>query len=656
MKQGMMIVMKTAVMEFIRKHTLIHKDGTVLIAVSGGPDSMALLHFFHSIRKEWNLKLIAVSVDHQLRGEESQHDLLYVHKMCTLWGIEFYGTSVNVPSYKQKEHIGTQVAARNMRYHVFEKQMQHYHADCLALGHHADDQAETMAMGLAKSASPRVLAGIPVKRPFACGHIIRPFLSVTKAEIEKYCKEHHIIPRRDPSNDETDYTRNYFRKHLIPMLKQQNGNIHTTVQKLSEALHEDNLFLTEEAEKWIDKYVYFDRKKKQASFDINVYQSHPIALQRRSFHLILNYLYDELPKDLTYVHEEQFFALLNSKKSNKRIDFPNKLKLEKIYQKMVFCFMEPGQSNFHEILHIPGEIKLPDGSMFKAFFTNDRGVQNEYAYLCPKDGVALPLHVRTRHAGDRMQWEGLGGSKKLKDIFIDAKIPLKERDAWPIVTDNNGNILWLAGLKKSLQTFSKKNEAYIQLHYEKVNRQGRINMQNDIEKILIPEDDIAIKCAEIGEQLTTEYNGKFPLAIGVLKGALPFMADVLRHTKVHLEMDFMDVSSYDGMRSSGEVKIVKDLNTKVEGRDLLIIEDIIDSGLTLSYLVDLFRYRKAKSIKIVTLLDKPSGRTADIKADIIGFEVPNEFVVGYGLDYEEKYRNLPYIGILKPHIYGGENA
>lgn len=182
-------------------------------------------------------------------------------------------------------------------------------------------------------------------------------------------------------------------------------------------------------------------------------------------------------------------------------------------------------------------------------------------------------------------------------------------------------------------------------------------MHDDIEKILISEDEITSKCQEIGKQLTAEYDGEFPLAIGVLKGALPFMSDVLRYIETYLEMDFMDVSSYDGgTRSSGEVKIVKDLDTKVEGRDLLIIEDIIDSGLTLSYLVDLFKYRKANSVRIVTLLNKPAGRSASIKADIVGFEVPNEFVVGYGLDYEEKYRNLPYIGVLKPEIYDGDES
>ena len=180
-------------------------------------------------------------------------------------------------------------------------------------------------------------------------------------------------------------------------------------------------------------------------------------------------------------------------------------------------------------------------------------------------------------------------------------------------------------------------------------------MHHEIEEVLISEEEIQNKCAEIGRQLTAEYEGKFPLVIGVLKGATLFMSDLARSIETHVELDFMDVSSYgSGMRSTGEVKIIKDLNAKVEGRDLLIVEDIIDSGLTLSYLVDLFKYRKANSVKIVTLLDKPTGRAAKIKADIVGFEVPDEFVVGYGLDFDERYRNLPYIGVLKPEMYSGK--
>ncbi|OJG11106.1 hypoxanthine-guanine phosphoribosyltransferase [Enterococcus asini] len=177
-------------------------------------------------------------------------------------------------------------------------------------------------------------------------------------------------------------------------------------------------------------------------------------------------------------------------------------------------------------------------------------------------------------------------------------------------------------------------------------------LEKDIEKVLITKEQIAERCKELGKELTAEYQGKNPLVIGVLKGSIHFMADLCREMDCYLELDFMDVSSYGNATvSSGEVKILKDLDTNVEGRDLLIIEDIIDSGRTLSYLVDLFKYRKANSVKIATLLDKPEGRVVKIDADYIGFDVPNEFVVGYGLDYAEQYRNLPYVGVLKPRVY-----
>ena len=177
-------------------------------------------------------------------------------------------------------------------------------------------------------------------------------------------------------------------------------------------------------------------------------------------------------------------------------------------------------------------------------------------------------------------------------------------------------------------------------------------MEEDIQKVLVTEEQIQEKIKELATILSEEYKNRFPLVVGVLKGATPFMSDLLKRMNIYLEMDFMDVSSYGKSTvSSGEVKIIKDLDTSVEGRDILIIEDIIDSGLTLSYLVELLHYRKAKSVKIVTLLDKPARRKAKIKADYIGFKVPDEFVVGYGLDFAEKYRNLPYIGVLKPEVY-----
>lgn len=173
-----------------------------------------------------------------------------------------------------------------------------------------------------------------------------------------------------------------------------------------------------------------------------------------------------------------------------------------------------------------------------------------------------------------------------------------------------------------------------------------------IERVLISEEEIHEKVVEVGHILTQEYKNKNPLVVGILKGALPFMADLIKEMDVLLEYDMMDVSSYgSGFSSSGEVKIIKDLDTSVEGRHILIVEDIIDSGRTLKYLQDMFNRRNAASVKLVTLLDKPSGRVTDLKVDWRCFEIPDEFVVGYGLDYLENYRNLPYVGVLREELY-----
>lgn len=175
---------------------------------------------------------------------------------------------------------------------------------------------------------------------------------------------------------------------------------------------------------------------------------------------------------------------------------------------------------------------------------------------------------------------------------------------------------------------------------------------NDIEEILYDAEQIQHKVKELGERLSRDYQDRNPLVICILKGAFIFMADLVKAMDIPLEIDFMAVSSYgSSTKSSGVVKIVKDLDTPVEGRDVLIVEDIIDSGLTLSYLIDVLERRNAKSVTIATLFDKPAGRTVDLEADYVGFSLPDAFVVGYGLDYAEKYRNLPLIGILKPEVY-----
>jgi hypoxanthine phosphoribosyltransferase len=177
-------------------------------------------------------------------------------------------------------------------------------------------------------------------------------------------------------------------------------------------------------------------------------------------------------------------------------------------------------------------------------------------------------------------------------------------------------------------------------------------MRDDILKVLLTEEQIKGRVAEIGAELTERFRGQNPLFVGVLKGSFVFMADLVRSVDIESSVDFMAVSSYgNGTSSSGAVEITKDLSGDVFDRHVIIVEDILDSGVTLNYLCGYLHNRKPASVTIVTLLDKPARRKASVTADYYGFHVPDEFVVGYGLDYAERYRNLPYIGVLKPEIY-----
>ena len=176
-------------------------------------------------------------------------------------------------------------------------------------------------------------------------------------------------------------------------------------------------------------------------------------------------------------------------------------------------------------------------------------------------------------------------------------------------------------------------------------------MRRDIERILISEEEIQKKVAEMGKKISQDFRDKDPLFVGVLKGCFIFMADLMRAVQIPCAIDFMAVSSYSGTSSTGAVKINKDLSEDIEGRHVIIVEDILDSGVTLSYLKQYLMVRKPASISIATLMDKPARRKADVYADYSCFEIPDAFVVGYGLDYNERYRNLPYIGVLKPEIY-----
>ncbi len=177
-------------------------------------------------------------------------------------------------------------------------------------------------------------------------------------------------------------------------------------------------------------------------------------------------------------------------------------------------------------------------------------------------------------------------------------------------------------------------------------------LEKDIEKVLVTREEIRQIAVDLGKRLAVDYKDKFPIVIGLLKGCVPFMGELVSEMDIHLEMGFMDVSSYHGgIESSGDVKILKDLGISVQDRHIIIAEDIVDTGRTIKTIMELLNFRGAASVEIVTMLDKPTGRLVDFHPKYVGTIIPSEFVVGFGLDYEEKYRNLPYVGILKPEVY-----
>jgi tRNA(Ile)-lysidine synthase len=436
------------VKEFINKHDLIRSGDVIVTAVSGGPDSLALLHFLHDYRKLLGITVIAAHLDHMFRGEESYQELLFVQEFCRKHDIPFYGECINVAEEMKTIKEGGQEAARHFRYKFLKEVMEKTSATKLALGHHGDDQVETILMRLTRGSGGVTRAGIPVKRQFASGEIIRPFLSVNKEMIEEYCRSKSLEPRRDPSNEKMGYTRNRFRKRVVPFLKEENPAVHEQFQRFSEELKQDETLLEELTRQSLNKVW----NNTFSFLHINGFLTMPLPLQRRSIHLILNYLYKAKPSSLSSVHIYDVLGILKGKSPNISLDLPEGLKVTRSYDKCYFHFddLPDVSSDYCYRLLVNREVEIPDGSQFvlKEKIGCEKDAELDYL-LINLDKVTLPLAVRTRKPGDKIKLKGLNGTKKLKNLFIDEKIPLHERNSWPIVVDADENVLWVPGIRKS---------------------------------------------------------------------------------------------------------------------------------------------------------------------------------------------------------------
>ncbi len=461
-------MLETKVGAFLKHHSFKLENKKIVVGVSGGPDSLALLHYLLSEREKRNLFIVTAHIDHMFRGQESYEDALFVKSFCEQNRIPFEMVRVNVPEIMKATGKSSQIAGREVRYEFYINVMEKYNCPYLALAHHGDDQTETILMRLTRGSTGLARAGIPFSRPFHTGVIFRPFLCLTKAEIEEYCRKNHLTPRMDPSNKKNIYSRNRFRLHVLPFLKTENPQVHEQFQRFSEELQTDESFLQELTVQELNKVVK-KRQECEMTIDIGLFSKMPIPLQRRGIQLILNYLYKEKPAALSALHIDQVFDLINSDKPSGSLDFPDGLKVQRSYGELSFTFLENENEPYYIVLNEPGIVDLPNGSRIELHYV-DQEIPQDCSNIAvfAADDIKWPIIIRTRKTGDRMTVKGMQGSKKVKDIFIDHKIPLQNRNTWPVVTDGENSIIWLPCLKKSSREgMNPTTKHYIQLRYDK---------------------------------------------------------------------------------------------------------------------------------------------------------------------------------------------
>ncbi|KKB72777.1 MULTISPECIES: tRNA lysidine(34) synthetase TilS [Bacillus] len=438
--------------EFMKKNDLSFDEATIIAGVSGGPDSMALLHALKYTIPA-SATLIAAHVDHMFRGAESEQDMRFVQGFCEAEGILCEALQINVQKYAAEKNLNKQAAAREVRFRFFKDLMEKHRAEYLALAHHGDDQIETMLMKLAKGTVGLGLAGIRPKRRFGEGWLIRPFLGLSKKDILDYCKANHVPFRTDPSNDKDDYTRNRFRHHVLPFLKAESEDVHKRFQTVGDSLAEDEIYLQALTKDKMNT-VITDKSSSSVTISAERLLELPLPLQRRGVQLILNYLYENVPSAFSAHHIKVFLDWISKKDPSGSLDFPNGLKVVKSYHTCLFTFHPLQCENISYHYEINGadeeDLMLPGGSSLHVSRQGkDLALRGNDVFATSPRQVHFPLYVRTRQKGDRIKLKGMNGSKKVKDIFIDEKVPLAKRDSWPIVTDAEGRIIWIPGLKKT---------------------------------------------------------------------------------------------------------------------------------------------------------------------------------------------------------------
>ena len=434
----------------IEKSFEFHNGDTIVVGCSTGPDSMALVDMLLRIREKYNLSLIICHVNHNLR-EQSKEEEEFIKEYCKEKDILL--ETMTIEEYGDDNFHNE---AHNIRYKFFDTVVKKYNANYLMTAHHGDDLIETVLMKIVRGSNILGYSGFRKVIDMDTYKVVRPLIEFTKDELEEYDKENKVKYYIDASNDKDKYTRNRYRKYILPFLKKEENNVHLKFLKFSNTLQEADNFLVKERNKAL-KRVVEDNK-----INIDKFNEEDIYIQKEILYFTLNKFY---PDDLILVNDKHInllFDLINNKKANSFVNLPNEVIAYKSYN-MIELKRETEVISSYEV-EFDNYVSLPNNHVIKKI----EKTSDNSNYICrinSKD-ITLPLIVRTRRVGDKIKVKNLNGSRKVKDIFIDKKIQLNKRDSWPIVVDSKDNVVWIPGVIKSKFDKNESDDYDIILKYE----------------------------------------------------------------------------------------------------------------------------------------------------------------------------------------------
>jgi len=422
----------------IEKNFDFNNYDRIVVGCSGGPDSMALLDMLLNIRDKYHLFIVVATINYNVR-KESVEEFNYVKRFCEERNIIFESKSVNNYSNENFEF-----EARVIRYRFFKELVKKYALNYIMVAHHCDDLIETIMMKIVRGSNLKGYSGFKKIVDFKDFKIVRPLISFTKDELINYCNDNNIKYYIDSSNSNIEYTRNRFRKVLLPFFKEEDNDVHKKFLKFSNTLDETFNYVSRERDKALnrcyrDNCILIDKFKLEDNF-----------IQKEIIYYLISEIYDNDLYLITDKHVDLILNLIYSEKSNSSVNLPNSYIVLKNYNELRF---DKSKDIVDYRFELNDFIVLNNGHSIS--IVKDIESNSNYNCRLNSNEIKLPIIIRNRRDGDRIKIKNLNGSKKIKDLFIDKKISINERDIWPIVTDSNDNILWVPGVSKSV--FDKTN-------------------------------------------------------------------------------------------------------------------------------------------------------------------------------------------------------